>query len=238
MIMRRIIICLVMVGLCPLGAFAYNESVAAISFNPSRLGAYSHLKAVNTATLRGGVQVGSDQLSIHSKGTVTLQDSNHKCQTGNCQEANLNKITDIMPWADKTEGVTCGSGNDCTRNTRAITSAIMQGPTNSPAGSGYTISTVPTINGDSTVVHMQGGSFRATSGDSYIDEFAQGDALKALKVSAGQINFTNNLEARQSLKLGNITIKPKAGGNFQNYEFVERTTQKQEKVKVLAVKIL
>lgn len=236
--MRRIIIFLAMVGGCPLGAFAYNESVAAISFNPSRLGAYTHLKAVNTATLRGGVQVESDQLSIHSKGTVTLNDTSsvatRQCSaTNGCDAANLNTITEIIPWADKTEGVTCGSGNDCTRNTRAITSAIMQGRSNNPVQNTYAISTDPTIDStNSTVVHMKGGTFYASS-DSYIDGFKQNDALKALKVSAAQIDFKNNLYAKESLKLGNITIKPT--GSPAGYKFVQRTTQKQEIVKVLAV---
>ncbi len=241
--MRRIIL-LAIAFVFPMAAYAYNESVAAISFNPSRLGAYNYLKAVNTATLRGGISVGPEQLYINSTGTVTLQDNNHSCrvESGNCEGDNLNTITTIVPLASVAEK--CPA---CTSSTHADTSAVVQGidAANGAPQSSYTFpndlnSSAFKIQ-DSTVVNMRGGTFTA-DGDSYIhnlydsSESGNQDKLKTLTVGARQINVMGILQVNDSMKLGNITIKkPLTGPNGKSYKFVERTTKDKKTVKVLAV---
>ena len=111
-----------------LSAFARNESVSAISYNPSRLGAYSHLKAVSKAVIPGGVNWGkiykpenlANVINIASKDTVTFRDEQegetHKCTTKPCQ--NINRIKIIKPVNNKTVGfasvpTSCSSALPC-----------------------------------------------------------------------------------------------------------------------------
>lgn len=67
---------------------SYNESVAAISYNPSRLGAYSHLKIAQKAVLKGGIdaQTNSADVNILTKGTVNVQDGPDCTDSNACHE--------------------------------------------------------------------------------------------------------------------------------------------------------
>ena len=115
--MRRVVLSIIL-SMCALSVFAYNEEVAAISYNPSRSGVYQNLVAVREAVFGGGVTVvggeenpGTMNIQAASGYTVTLQDQdghddgsttqNHKCKEaaeGGCTE--LNTITNVVPQSD------------------------------------------------------------------------------------------------------------------------------------------
>ena len=220
--MNRIILT-VGVVLLPSFVFAYNESVAAISFNPSRLGGYSYLKAVKKATLRGGVDAtdADTPLNIQSKGTVTLSDSTHNCLKGSCTD--LNTFTTIEP--------------DNLADTQADTSAVVQSAAfaRSSAGpqSSYAIGQDLNNLDQSTKVVVSGGTLTAT-GDSYIYKFTENDALQQLTVTAKKLDLAKDLTVNNSIKLGKITITPGSQA-AKRYAFVERTTRRGKTVKVLAI---
>ncbi len=257
--MRRLIFS-ILLTMCALSAFSYNESVAAISFNPSRLGAYTHLKAVTKAKLAGGLDTNQNEavLNIKSKGTVTLQDDNtdHACSLEHCtgdintSNGNLNMIQSLMPLEVE-------AGQSIT--TKAVmTKAVMKNATNYPADNNYSVEQqAPRIQGTSntaaqtagTSVTMKGGTFKATE-DSYIHHFtpqspSNGATLSKLEITAKQLDVKNNFHVLTSFQLGSITITPAdssscIGGKCKKYQFVERLNIKNgenKKYKVLAVKV-
>ena len=199
--MRRIGICFLLC-LCAGGAFAYNESVAAISYNPSRLGAYQYLKAVQTATLGGGLEIDKDAtMNVQAQGTVSLTDTDNdnKCIEGHCSVAdsngNINQITTIAPAGSEGDNV----------NTSVNSLAIMQKISTDHPILNYQY----TDAGDSdkgTAVNMDGGALTAT-GDSFINQLsATANKLDIKATTSIQIN--NDAVADDTLKLGTITLIP------------------------------
>lgn len=67
--MKRIYLLLIL-SLC--AGISSAEVVSAITFNPSRLGTYTHLRAANSAVLAGGLETETMNVSVSSTGTVSV----------------------------------------------------------------------------------------------------------------------------------------------------------------------
>ncbi len=237
---------LILLCMCATTVFSYNESVAAISFNPSRLGAYTYLKAVSNATLAGGLdtQTNNVEMNIKSKGTVTLQDQNadaHKCTKGSCTghnfatgvSGNLNSIKVMEPKA-----VAAGQ----TIATKAnMTKAVLKKPTNNPASNSYSITDrdqdQPTA-AQGTSFTLYGGTLKATK-ESYIHAFIPNDSLKKLEIAATNLIAQQGFHVKGNFTLGKIEVQPSSCTNgCKSYHFIERlNTSDSKKYKVLAVKV-
>lgn len=251
--MRRIIL-LIMLSMCAQSLFAVNEEVAAISYNPARLGAYEKLIAFEQATFNGGVRVEHDPeydndglyIQTASNGTVTLrdEDASHKCTGTACAADNLNRIENIGP-VDK---------NTATKKTSTnMPNTIVQKHNNGspyiPGEDGYQIDddTNQPSSAQGTDVKVYSGEFSAEK-DSFIGSF-DNSTVKQLGVTAKTINVAENVAdrgnfyAKESFKLGGVEItgpvvSPCNGGLCKEYAWVERyPDQEDTAVQVLAVKI-
>ncbi len=249
--MRRLSL-LILLCMCATFTFGRNESVAAISFNPSRLGAYTHLKAVSKATLTGGVDTttNSTDMNIKSQGTVSISDTNgdHTCVENSCSKGNLNTITNLQP-------VSAENGQTITTSA-AMTKAVMKKANDEPENNEYT--NEYTINGNrqppadkiadqGTNITLKGGTLEATT-HSYIHNFtANVYSLKQLEIAAKTLEVKNDFHAKQSFTLGEIEVTPPTvnvckgtESKCVEYKFIERLNTKDNEnqgYKVLAVKI-
>ena len=250
--MRRIILTLIL-GICAMGAFAYNESVAAISYNPSRLGVYNTLKVVSTATLAGGLELDDDaEMHIRATDTVVLLDENrtaHTCTADSCayregvgDEGSLNTIEVIRQKAD---GVA-----------KAITQARMQGmgPDTFNLES-YSIDdgTQP-ASSQGTDISMLGGVLSVTS-SAYVGSLTVNEPNttpsrdKPIWLDTSVLNVKNlhhvgsktlsPTDSEAYFQLGKITIKPtKCTTGCKSYDWLDVTDSiSGANVKVLAVKV-
>ncbi len=237
----RYMMCGVLLWLA-LPAGAYNETVSAISYNPSRMGAYTHLKITQGATLKGGLNVPNGAaLVFKSKdtGTVTIQDE--KTCEGNASACNKHEITFIKPAnyfvsSETGDDPTCpgATGNECNGTLKA-SRVLIQGQSDSPVSTWTMNDTVPTL---VPSLDIYGGE--ATVGaDSYIATISNDSTkgtVQKLTLAGENVKLTSNLYVRDSLKLGNITIKRGVVTAASEYQFIERTTKDNEKYYVLAVK--
>ena len=242
--MRRIIL-LIMLSMCAQSLFAVNEEVAAISYNPARLGAYEKLIAFEQATFNGGVRVEHDNeydndglyIQTASNGTVTLrdEDASHKCTGTACAADNLNEITNIGP-------VDTGTKNTSTNMPNTIVQK-RNDPPYIPGEDGYKIDddTNQPSSAQGTDVEVSSGEFSAEK-DSFIDSF-NNSTVKQLVVTAETINVVdsgNNFYAKESFKLGGVEITGAScnGGLCKEYAWVDRYPNNEDTaVQVLAVKI-
>lgn len=242
--MRRIILLLVLC-VCAAGAFAYNESVAAISFNPSRLGAYTKLKAVETAKLEGGVMVdGGAHMNLQTNdGEIKLSDmvEAHECTSGNGKcvkydkgtgSGNLNVINTIEPDSGATKTSFEGTGIIQKSSTSPVTSFSING------------SSLPVGSTNGTNISIFGGILDATNGQAYIESFAQNDPLKNLSLGISS-QLIQNLTAKHAFTVmgkftfGNITVEPGSytGGPCKEYKFITRVDDSGTEHNILAVKV-
>lgn len=210
-------LCLLVLTLPVLG---YNEVVSAISYNPSRLGAYTHLKAVEKATLAGGLlqpEENGGRLNVLSKGVITVQ-----CQSGEACASNA--IDDIRPVGSF--GESCESlSSFCDQFQTSQKGGSLQGPNNN--------SGTPT--GVSVV--MYGGSLgkkEATSGTTAIINSISLNDSATLSVSTNTLNVPS-LGVTNSLVLGDVTVSaPTVSGG--TYKFITRVTDDKKKRNVLCIK--
>ncbi|MBQ8032376.1 MAG: hypothetical protein IJ266_00215 [Elusimicrobiaceae bacterium] len=200
------------ISLCTvaLPVLAYNEIVPAISYNPSRLGSYTHLKAVEKATLGGGLKVvgegaASERPTINIFKQVTLQDNIHALPS-NGNVNNVNRITQIGDEGNNV--VTKQSGG------------ILQGKDN-----------------NSSINVKPGGTLEATNENtnSYISKFVGNPALEidtttleltednTITVPANAANFT----------IGGVTIN-NPGWNVSKYSFEQRVDDNGTRYKILS----
>lgn len=203
--MRRICVCFLLC-LCTGGAFAYNESVAAISYNPSRLGAYQYLKAVQKATLGGGLRINSNATMNVQAGTgtktVSLTDNDpaNECANSKCSidpsDGNINQITTIKPAGNANEDVT----------TKVNSSVILQKISNTPITNyEYNGTSQPSAD-NGTNVTMEGGALEA-SNDSFINQLTVTAEKLNIKAETS-IQIEGDAEATKTLQLGTITLVP------------------------------
>lgn len=255
--MRRIILLFVL-WMCASSAFAYNEPVAVISFNPSRLGAYKTLKAVEKANLQGGVLVKEEAemiLQTKTGETITLSDEVkstatdqliHQCSEGvGCQAynpgngtGNLNSITTIAPANDEGDKRTSFSGNS------------IQKASNTPVLS-YVIDDSQPTSEHRTNLFVNGGELQV-SNNAYAGTFAPNDKenlVENLKVTVNgtennSLQINDDFTAKESFKLGGITISEVGAGGCSStaakckaYQFVDRYDDSGTVHKVLAVQV-
>ncbi len=233
-------------------AFSYNETVAAISYNPSRMGAYTHLKVARKAILKGGLIVeepaaGEDyNLVFLSKNGVTLRDGSDTTLTNRCSDAaactrdNQNEITTIKPERYNASNV-CTDGT-CVTEVEAI-SVMVQAISTEPLETySYTSESIHTAGKRLDTLAVYGGTFVAQAGgsqDSYIATIPNngGDngTVANLKLKANQMLEVGGLYISESLQLGNVTISEFVPSS--EYAFVDRVFNNgAKKVSVLAVK--
>ncbi len=119
--MRYFLLCAAVLGAGALYAQNYNETVAAISYNPSRFGAYSHLKIAKEATLTGvDAQTNSADVNIMTKGTVLISGGPDCTGTNECHQ-----IDSVVPMAGE---VGCSDFSDnCGENDFTATLQINSG---------------------------------------------------------------------------------------------------------------
>ena len=227
-------ICLCAVALPVL---AYNEIVPAISYNPSRLGSYTHLKAVETATLKGGLKVvGTEESTDEHRPTinifkqVTLQDDKHSASSS-FNENNVNKITTVGD--SESTVVTKQSGG------------ILQGKSGTLyAANGYNGTTNSMNSGLSVTVHP-GGTLKTKSTDdnnySYIGSVTPTNPLDELNLNIDtntlQLLGTNTITvSADSYTIGGVTIHKPVGWTVSKYSFEERVDDKGTRYKILSAK--
>ena len=242
--MRRIILLLVLC-VCAAGAFAYNESVAAISFNPSRLGAYTKLKAVETAKLEGGVMVdGSAYMNLQTNDEeIKLLDTivAHECASGDGKcvkydkgtgSGNLNVINTIRPDSGATKTSFDGTGIIQKSSTSPVTSFSISG------------SSLPVGSTNGTNISISGGTLDATE-DSYIDSFAQNDhdQLKELTIGTTEalienLKAKNDFTVTENFTFGKIKVTPDTcEGGCKGYTFITRVDDGGTEHNILAVQV-
>ncbi|MBR5151719.1 MAG: hypothetical protein IKW71_02680 [Elusimicrobiaceae bacterium] len=224
-----------------LSAFARNESVSAISYNPSRLGAYSHLKAVRSAIIPGGVNWSGRVVNISSQNTVAFRDEQnaHKCTTKPCQ-SNINTIKNIrpennspVPYAGSCSStLPCGPTEAYMPNT-AIVGDYTDNIVEVASSFVYTDSLSSTF---SDVYVWKGGVVKALE-DSYIQNFAAGtsNGEREIDVTVENLEGLAGFYAITDFKLGNVTINPPSSGTT-GYAWKALTDSDGESHKVLAVK--
>lgn len=210
-------------------AWAINESVSAISYNPSRLGAYTHLKAVESASLLGGLKAEDDStVNIMSEGMVTISDSLHACNSSSGVCSSIDKIDEIHPIMKEAD---CDQkSNHCGWST-AQAGGALQGPSGrlySPTGYNYTSASTNT----GLTVNMKGGSRLTATQNSYIGTIQNVGNLSMTISNKAEVN--GNVTIKNSFSLGGIAIS-KPTEAFQRYTFVERVDKNQKKYKVLSI---
>lgn len=219
-------ICLCAVALPVL---AYNEIVPAISYNPSRLGSYTHLKAVEKATLQGGLKVvgegSADRPTVNVFRQVTLKDDKHPVGSS-FEEDKVNKITTL---GDEQGGfVTKQSGG------------ILQGKGGNFYAANQYSGTANSGNNGLTVFVKPGGTLKATKDSvneySYIGQFSDNPTLdittnilelynnNTITVTTNAANFT----------IGGVTINRPWPNGVKKYEFIQRVNNEGTRYYILS----
>lgn len=242
--MRYLILCGALLAAIP--ACAYNEALSAISYNPSRMGAYTHLKVAQTATLGGGLKVLNTTagLNFRSVSGIELDDSanTRSCADATC--ATVNEITEIKP-----EGFNASDQCDTAHGRTCATSVVaqkvlVQKNATSPVESYSYSGDEPAEANRLAALSVYGGTMQVgetVNADSYINTLANDNTngtVSYLLMKAGGLQVDGNLFIVENFQLGNITIDKIT--NPQSYAFVERRAIGSEntyrKVRVLAVR--
>ena len=250
--MRYFLFCLGMFALTPLWAANINESVAAISYNPSRLGAYEYLKVVRRAEFMGGINTttGTDddtaEVNFKSKGTISLGADLGNCDnpaSDSCQVEH--KVQKIKPMPSRTNCANhsdlCEVSSDSATTLTTGTNTVIQKVGNyantsnlSWIGTDAIASTsFPSYQGV-TEVDIKGGTL--TVGDSNTGGAFVGKILSvATLTTANGGNFYGAVEVPTtgSFKVGN-TLMPTTKCN--SITWVERIDMYGAKAKILACK--
>lgn len=230
--MRRIILLLVL-SMCAKGVFAMNEVVAAIAYNPSRLGAYENLVAHTTAKFVGGIviQAGDNPgiMNIQSKGgqSIALRDAQeaHKCTVehcritdeGNDKKRTLNIIKNITPNTDNIDGIETSASLKGTLLKRHFVAGGTDVWLRSFSIAGGSVNKYMAPSG--TDVTINGGTLQVNK-DAYIYGFkniSDGETVKNLKITTNklttgyQVAVPTHFHVKEGFTLGNVTISA-AGG--------------------------
>ena len=212
---------------------AYNEIVPAISYNPSRLGSYTHLKAVETATLKGGLKVvGTEESTDEHRPTinifkqVTLKDDKHSASSS-FNENNVNKITTVGD--SESTSVTKQSGGILQGKSGTLYAANVYSGGNSHSNSGLAVEVKP------------GGTLRTTNTNSnnysYIGSFVGNPTLKIDTQTLELAENNKIIVTTDATKftIGGVTIN-KPGWTVSKYSFEERVDDKGTRYKILSAK--
>ncbi len=206
--MRRIVL-LTILSVSALSVFAYNEEVAAISYNPSRLGVYENLMVVKKATFTGPINVEAAMMNIQpAQGQkITLRDDSpqHRCVggAGGCAQANLNQITTIT-----------ANSNQETVEMQGMMQGFNNG--NPYLEEEYTVDKEPQpAANQGTIITLNGGNLNST-GHSYIGKIT-GDGVKQLDINidtyrSNNGNFFEGVGSGETIQLGSMKV-PSPGNN-------------------------
>lgn len=220
---------------CAVPVYAVNESVASISYNPSRLGAYSHLKVAKKAQL-SGIDATNADVNITSVGTVEMTNSRSQCNSNaDVSQGKCDKVTTVLSMANRNN---CGNYSDfCTNSDKSaslstesntvVQRKTVEGSVNYLAANGLPDIATETQIPDSsigTTVNVTGGILNATGSSSKVFVHQISGTLSNITLdalSSGTIILNQNKEitVTDEFKLGNITIVPPgnapASGHFR-----------------------
>ncbi len=209
----------------------YIDSEAAISYNPSRLGAYSHLKVVKQAQLTGLDATNAD-VNIMSTGTVTLQSA---CSGTSCPASQT--ITHILPMP----AVASCSGSDfCAADDDANYQTKLNTTTDAVVGSTVDTATLGDIASNDnnvafpsaaslTVVTVKGGSF-TDNGNAFVNTLTADVTKLTLQLNKLIMNNGTTINATSSVSLGGKSVGTPGSRNLY---WDERTDTSGKKAKVL-----
>ncbi len=208
-------ICILFAGV----AFGYNETVSAISYNPSRTGVYTKFKVLKKATFKGGLETNQinvwpvkDKNNVDGKVTINAARKNTE------DAIPVAYIDSIDPAQDANIGIELEveSGKK---------GPIVQGK---PSDPNSLLNVIPSDSsyGVGIPVTLYDGTLTATE-DSYVTNgFAvegvaaelstllekvevQAATLAAKEANSGEVNVSG------SLKLGNVTVSEKPTGTLR-----------------------
>ncbi len=226
--------------------FGYNEVVSAISYNPSRLGVYRYLKAVDGATLKGGLVIDKDNnASLHMRSTGTITFTDHTSNS-------MNNSTGYRVYSDEAHNklnqfiaIEPKGGTGATQtSTVSAEKAVLQKATSSPRSSAYVLGKSGT---DATFANKlipnlkimgdtSGQTLLTMKNPSYVRTLTHKSGGSADKLDVVTLNATTKLTVTQiayvanQLKLGNITVAKPAtnpcpsGKSPRGYEFKQRVS--------------
>ena len=227
-----------------LPAAAYNEIIPAVAYNPSRLGAFTHLKAVDNLSLSSGINTDGGTLNFLANGMIHVsnlyENYSTRCSAGgSCDVSDLDTVGVIEPVGDveNCERIS----NKCGKNTTVSAgNAVLEGKTGAiynpgdTSGSGAFLASdaVPYTLNSGVNITLKGNATLTVNNNSLVKSFNHRPAgLTAGETHAG------NLYIKNSVKLGNITIPQGVrcnGAKCTRYAFVERVTSNNRRYKVLA----
>ncbi len=244
-------------------AYAYNEMVSAIAYNPSRLGAYSYLKVLKKATFKAGLGTTGNLTEINLYGNpITITDPRQDLP---------HKINVIKSLSNYVVGTSNKTFND--KSSAWVYNPYANGGPNGPRlqfsdawltgeqvdlatlWSAYTSTTtsedtVPNVNPIGTV-KMYGGTFTAVSsggkrGVSVINEIKGLDLSSILSdkitIYAEQATVTSptsTLYVTDTLTLGGTTISANdlvCASGSPTYQWEKRMTDDEKTYYILARK--
>ena len=229
----------------PMYAADYNESVAAISYNPSRLGSYSHLKVVNKATFTGGIdaQTNKADVNIMSSGALEITGNTDRVCTADNSSA-CNQIEKIGAMASEEN---CTSLSDLCASTDRGASLVTATSSVTQKNSLPYVETadLPDIktsedfpNNTGVDINMAGGDLTS---DSRVFVRQLSGNLTKINLNVGTLIMnsgkTISVEGTGvSLELGDTTINSPGGNSSSQFSWQERIDDKGDKAKILAFK--
>ena len=212
-------LCLLVVTVPVLG---YNEVVSAISYNPSLTGAYTHLKVVENATLKGGLAVDNSGALVNVVKNVTVTDSMHSCAQNDVSNT-CSKVTTIVPSTNVTQAP---------YKRTAAQGGILQGPSGVLYGTSYNVASGNSQNSGLTI-HMKDGTIE-TTGDSYIGQIQNMSGLVvsggALRLEGDKTLWVRNVNA---IKMGGVEVSVPST-NLARYKFKDRVDTAGTKFEVFS----
>ncbi len=247
--MRYFLLFIAIMWVLPVYGANENESVAAISYNPSRLGAYSHLKIAQKAQLSGIDSTNAD-VNVMSTGTVEITNSGQSCNSP-AGVANCYTVTKVLSMAKREN---CSEYSDLCSGSGAFNASlgteantVVQGKSSSSAyllksnlSDIATSDSFPTTNAGTTI-NMKGGSLTASGSSSVFVNQITGTLsnVKLDALSSGTIIVNDDKSIKvegssASFKLGDITITAPGGASSGSFSWQERHDHNGAKVKVLA----
>ncbi|MBP5430540.1 MAG: hypothetical protein J6Y25_06690 [Elusimicrobiaceae bacterium] len=193
------IVCVLFAGT----AFGYNESVSAISYNPSRTGVYKKLTIVNKGTLAGGLEAAELQIHPVADGKDITIDGSAEGRVSH-QDAYINHV-----------------GSDQHNITVDVESG-KNGPIVQGKGSSLHVLPTDANHGTGTVVELKDGTLTAEEA-SYIHDtdndphvFTDENVLNKVTVKATTLiaNTANtSVNVSDALQLGNVTVSAVPGNS-------------------------
>ena len=251
--MRGFLLFVAVMCVLPVYGAGESESVAAISYNPSRLGAYSHLKIAKKADFKG-INVVNADVNMMTKGTIEVTNTDNR---GACTPAKSDcyQINKVLPMAadpdycvDYSDSCTEDAENFAT-NLATSSNTIVQGAV-TDSTKPY-ITTIPTISssedwpGDNGIsLKVDGGTINyvGSSSSVFVKQLVQTagnlDEAFVLDASSGKVimNEGKKIKVNRVFTLGNTEITaPGPSNKVTGLRWYDRTDKNGKKANVLTV---